>query len=241
MAELTLQHFLGAGRDFEAAQYGIMGALQDVRRAFARSEIYPELADLIELMATLKTVLQRGKDLREALPRRIREIDVQEGEITYEPLPPGADGSAFLEDLIGWALPRIETTVEEGRTIYDFVEDNLRVEEVGILPLYTEEGYLFIPDRRSGVMHVLRYHLSIITRADERYRSLRTSYVKSLRQPGVSAPPSRVKIDLLAENREWPNPATYLIDADIDFPFEQTLLPVAKRKLMLYLCRGGTA
>ena len=32
-----------------------------------------------------------------------------------------------------------------------------------------------------------------------------------------------------------PNPATFLMDTELDFPFDTTILPVAKRKLMRHL------
>jgi hypothetical protein len=37
---------------------------------------------------------------------------------------------------------------------------------------------------------------------------------------------------LIAEHRELPNPATYLCQTELDFPFQETILPVAKRKLL---------
>jgi hypothetical protein len=34
---------------------------------------------------------------------------------------------------------------------------------------------------------------------------------------------------------DLPNPATYRCEVDIDFPYQDTVLPVAKRKLMAHL------
>jgi hypothetical protein len=47
--------------------------------------------------------------------------------------------------------------------------------------------------------------------------------------------PQALKLSLMEERRELPNPATYFFDSDLDFPYEATMLPVAKRKLMRYL------
>ena len=39
-------------------------------------------------------------------------------------------------------------------------------------------------------------------------------------------------LELIEANRDLPNPATYLFETDLDFPFNETILPVAKRKFL---------
>ncbi len=235
MNGLNLNLLLGVGSDFEQAQYTILAELAASRRAFGRNEIYPHLAGLVDVYHAVGAVLQQGRSLREALPRTLRRIDLQTGDLHYAPAYPSDERMAYLEEVMAWALPHIERTIEEGRTIFDFVEERLRVEQVGLAPLYDEEGYLLVADRAAGVVHVLEYALSIITRAEERFRSLRTVYLYAA--PEAEGAPGQIKRRLLAERRMLPNPATYFVEAEVDFPYEPTLLPVAKRKLMQRLCR----
>lgn len=234
MSGLHLDHFLRAD-DYESAQYRILGRLQEVRSAFSNNEIYPHLSGLISLYGTLNDFLQRAQDFQDRLPKEIKGIDLAQQRMIYERRQVDLGQMSYLQDLIEWALPHVQAAIEEGRAIFEFVEEHLHLEEVGVMPSYVEEGYLLVPDRASSLLHVLQYTLSIFTKADERYRSLKTVYVKSIRQGTVHAPPQRIKLDLLAEHRELPNPATYFFDTELDFPFEQTMLPVAKRKLMQYL------
>lgn len=242
MAGLHLDHFIRAGSDFESAQYRILGQLQDVRRAFSNNTIYPYLGNIIALYGDLQKIVESADGLQGASPREIQSLDLATGRILRAPVGEAWSDLAFVEDLIRWALPHVQAAIEEGRAIFEFVEDHLRVEEVGLVPSYLEEGYLLLPDRAAGVLHILQYHLSIFTRADERYRSLKTQYLKSVAHGAVHVPPQRVKLDLMAEHRDLPAPATYFLATDLDFPFEETMLPVAKRKLIQYLAtRGGTA
>ena len=44
--------------------------------------------------------------------------------------------------------------------------------------------------------------------------------------------PEALKIDLIKEFPELPNPATYSFNIEVDFPFNETILPIAKRKLI---------
>ena len=239
MTGLRLDHFIHAAEDFESAQYRILSELQQARQAFTRNVIYPHLGELINLYSTLHTIVQQLEDIREAFPGSITGLDPNSYQIIYEKPSLGSNQMGQVEDLIRWTMPYLQAAIDEGRTVFEFVEEHLRMEEVGILPSYVEEGYLMLPDRLDRQLHVFQYTLSVFTHTEERFRSLKTTYVKSIAQEGVYLSPQSIKLELLSENRALPNPATYFFSTDLDFPFEPTVLPVAKRKLMQYLARQG--
>lgn len=241
MGKLQLDVFLAAGHDFEQAQYRVLAGLKHTRRAFSQNVIYPHLREMIELHNTLNTIDQRLEDVENAMPGEVRAIDLGAKTIVYEKPGMGPEELEDLRELVRWALPHVQSTIEEGRAVFEFVDENLHLEEVGIVPSYLQEGYLILPVRERKQMHVLRYSLSIFSKAGERYRSLRTSQVKSMPQGAVYPSPQAVKLDLVAEHKELPNPATYFFATKLDFPFEATMLPVAKRKLMRYLSEEGRA
>lgn len=235
MQGLSLDLFVKADQDFESAQYRVLGGLKGMRDAFTENVIYPHLGSLIELHSSLQGVLENLGQLRAAAPRRASGIDLAQQTILYEDHAIDKGEIAFVEDLIEWALPLIREAIEEGRTIFEFVDGHLTLEEVGIVPSYVQEGYFIVPDRLGSRLHVLQYSLSIFTRADERYRTLRTSAVKTVDEWNVAVSPNTIKLDLLREKRDLPNPATFVIATAIDFPYEDTVLPVAKRKLLRHL------
>lgn len=242
MYGLRLDHFMRAHVDYEQAQYCILSGLQQARQAFSRNIIYPHLGELVVLHHTLNDIIKQLNDLRNALPSEVSGVDWEAQRVVYRQQELGPDQMSYVEDLIRWALPRVQDAIDEGRTVFEFVEDNLHLEEVGILPSYLEEGYLLVPDQQRGEFHILQYSLSVITRADERYRTLKTSHVRSFSHRGVLPSPHSIKLQLVAEYRALPNPATYFFSTDLDFPYEETMLPVAKRKLMLHLAgQGGAA
>lgn len=235
MGGLTLDAFVKAHEDFESAQYRILNGLKEMHEAFTANTIYPHLGSLVELHTTLKSVLENLDQLRAGGPRRAVGIDMIEQALVYENEPMSSRELTFVEDLIEWALPLIRDAIEEGRTIFEFVDENLRLEEVGIVPSYVQEGYFIVADRLGLRLHVLQYNLSIFMKADERYRTLRTATVKTIEQWSVTQPPTVIKLELLEEKRDMPNPATFMVDTPLDFPFEDTVLPVAKRKLLRHL------
>lgn len=228
---IDLSLFTAAVHDYERTQYEIMGALKSVQDEFAQNRIYPYLADLVGLHSSLMNIRRESEDMKKALPRRIKSIDWDNMEVVYEQSELEDEEAALVEELIDWALPHIRETIEEGTTIYEFVEENMSVETVGLIPSYVEEGYLFIPEHSDGKMHVIRYAVSLFTGPDQRYRSLKTTLLKSLPADSVQSTPEHVKLELM-ETEDLPNPATYFFDTDLDFPFDGTIFPVAKRKLL---------
>lgn len=230
MPALDLAFFTGIS-DEEGSRYRILGGLQEVGRAFASNRVYPHLADLIHLRAALRRLAEASEPLRPRGP--LTGLDLDEGALRYGE-PEGA--APPFDALVVWAMPRIEAAIDEGRAIFDFVEERTAVEAVGIVPSYQDEGYLLVPD--GDVLRVIRYGVSLFTRADERFRSLRTA---SLEGVPAAAPPHELKRLLARRHPDLPNPATYRVATDLDFPVDETMLPVAKRKLLQYLALGGPA
>ncbi|MFB6247839.1 MAG: hypothetical protein ABEL97_04640 [Salinibacter sp.] len=232
MKSLSLELFTGAVDDIEQTQYQILAGLQRAESAFEQRRVYPHLGRLVKLHQGLRTVLERTENFRSPETGRITGIDWDEASVTYE--WPELEGTEMtvVEDLIRWALPQIRSTIEEGREVYEHVEENTELETVGIVPSYLQEGYLMVPDRERAVLHILRYELSTIHEEGEKHRALRTVHCKTVEQDGVDVHPSTIKLDLLEERRDLPNPATYVSSTDLQVPYKETLLPVVKRRLI---------
>lgn len=242
MAELRLNHFLTAIHDFERAQYTVMEGLTKARRAFSKNIVYPYLSSLVNLYDSLQQIVSGMDIVEKGLPRRLEDIDLNSYTLKYDYQSLDGDQLAVVKELVSWTMPLLQDAIEEGRTIFEFVEENLSIGEVGLIPAYVEEGYLLIPNLKEKTLHILKYDVSLFTDAKERYRSLRTAHVKTIPSRIIKRSPHSIKLELIEENRALPNPATYMCDTEIAFPYEETVLPIAKRKLMRYLyTQGGLA
>lgn len=188
-------------------------------------------------------ILRRSEDVRGALPKRIKRVDLEAKEVIYESAELDRTEMEEVRTLIEWAMPHLKEAIEEGRAVFEFVDERLHFEEVGLVPSYLQEGYLLVTDHESEALHILQYSVSIFTGPDQKYRSLKTTHLKRLPHSGVHPSLQRIKLDLVEEHRsELPNPATYFVDSELAFPFKPTVAPVAKRKLMRWLHeQGGSA
>jgi hypothetical protein len=239
--KLNLESILAGPSDTELNQYRILQALKERREQFSHNRLYPWLAELLQLAGDMQNLQQRRDGMIQQLPQRLREVDMENMNLVYEPA--GSETPEFLKimDLVAWVLPRVLEAVEEGTGIYDFVDQHLRIDEVGIVPAYREEGYWFVQDPRGALVHLLRYEISIFTASQERFRSLKTTGLGTVEGGTVRRSPQSLKLELMRKYADLPNPATYTCDVDIDFPFAETLLPVAKRKFMAHLASQGVS
>jgi hypothetical protein len=85
-----------------------------------------------------------------------------------------------------------------------------------------------------GNTWVYHYRLSFFEKHDEKYRSIKTAYVDNLRR-SISNSYESIKADLIRHRNELPNPAVYAVEIDLSFPYNETLLPIAKRSLVKYI------
>lgn len=229
---LSLDLFTKVHDDLEKRQYVILGELKAISTEFQYYKVYPHLTELVELRRTLKEVTDRLSDLRNRFPKRISRIDWVNQIIEHEVVfVDGTDLSA-VEELIDWALPHIEKVIQEGAAIHEFVEKELSVEHVGIIPNYREEGYFFVPDNKQSRLNLFRFEVSIFRSSEDPYRTLKTRFLRYVKQGSARLSPASIKLDLIRREKELPNPATFAFDTRLDFSFHQTILPVAKRKLM---------
>jgi hypothetical protein len=237
MERISLDTFLSAETDLEMNQYRILGGLKELSLELDRKKIYPALAQLIELKNSLDQIKAARNNLSGKFPKEIKSFNIKEQTITLK-TPEHFNNPQNVEivfDLIDWALPVIQCKIDEGIVLFDFVEKNIFLEQVGILPIYKEAGYFMITDNIASELQVHRYESSLFYSGKEKFRSLKTEFVKSEWQTMLKKSPESIKQSLMQERHDLPNPATFVCNTELDFPFTETIFPVAKRKLMAAL------
>lgn len=237
MEKLSLEIFFDSELDLEMNQYRILAGIKSAYTDFCQKKIYPSLGNLIKLNRELNQLKEERNNLKQKFPRKIKDFDISNHKVIYE-TSKHLELNDKIENiflLIDWALPQIKEAIDEGTVLFDFVEENMLMKQVGILPIYKEEGYFLITDNIALELQVHRYECSIFTSGDEKYRSLKTEYVKTEKQGIIKRLPETIKQEIIKERSDLPNPATFFLDTELDFPFTETIMPVAKRKMISYI------
>ena len=142
-----------------------------------------------------------------------------------------------LEEIIQYSEGEMKTTISNGAEIYEFVEDSLTISPIGLIPLDVQEGYFFLSAGNHKEVRVYQYRMSIFEKHDEKFRSMKTAYLEQLHRSFVHTY-ENIKYELIKKRTDLPNPAVYSIETELQFPVEETVLPIAKRRLVKYISQG---
>lgn len=223
--------------DFELKKYTLLAYLQQINSHFDESRLYPQLADLIFHYNNIVAFRENKKHLQEHFPKKLTGVQIEKLQVLYEQMIDDNELMQQLEEIINYSAGEMKTTITNGTEIYEFVESSLSINPVGLVPLDVQEGYFFLSAGNTKATRIYQYRLSIFEKHDERFRSIKTSFVDTLQRSLVYTYES-LKTDLIKNKKEFTNPAVYSIETGLNFPVEETLLPIAKRSLVKYISVG---
>ena len=234
MKTLSETWFADGYIDFELKKYTLLAYLQEVNKYFTESKLYPQLADVIFQYNNLLHFKTNKEYLKQQFPKRLSQIDLQRLELLYEAIIEDDEMMDQLEEILHYSLAKLKGTIKGGTEIYEFVEDRIGINPVGLVPLECNEGYFFLRDGNYRDTKVYQYRLSIFEKHDEKYRSIKTEFIAGWQRNYVNTC-ENIKAELIRNRSFMPNPAVYSIETDLNIPVEETLLPIAKRSFVRYL------
>lgn len=234
MKQLSETWFAEGYIDFELKKYTLLAYLQEVNKYFTENKLYPQLADIIFHYNNLVAFRENKKFLQEHFPKKLTGMQMEKLQVLYEQMIQDDELMQELEDIINYSASNMKQTILNGTEIYEFVENKLTISPVGLIPLDINEGYFFLSSGNTKSTRVYQYRLSFFEKHDEKYRSIKTSYV-DVKQRGFTSTYEHIKTDLIRNNSMLPNPAVYSIEINLSFPVDETLLPIAKRSLVKFI------
>lgn len=220
--------------DYEYKKYVLLAYLKTVGESFGRVELYPFLADLVFHYRNLLMVKDNKDLIFESFPKEISKEDFARLELSYKKI---VDDDATMQEIasiIEFAIPKIKGSLDEGSQIYEIVESNCEISPIGVTPLYTTEGYLFVTQPPAKETNLYRYQISIFESANEKVRGLNVQFLETFRK-GLVQSYEHIKLDLIKRFSDLPNPATFLAASRMRFPYDATLMPVVKRLLVKHI------
>jgi hypothetical protein len=220
--------------DFEYKKYLLLGYLKSVSDHFTESKLYPSLSELMGHYRNVLAIKENKQNLFDRFPGNLTGADLSKFRLMYEKLVNDDQVMNEIETIIEFSIPRFEKYISEGKAIYDLIESKLNIFPVGIMPLHADEGYLLIKYSPAGDTLVYEYQITIFENPDERYRGISTEFLCSYKN-SLSNTFESIKQDLIRYHRKLPNPATYVVESELEVPLQETLLPLAKRTLVKFV------
>lgn len=223
--------------DYEYKKYLFLAFLQKQEAAFKDKRLYPAMGELIsqhQYMSSLKAVKEQ---FQANFPKKITGLDDKKLALIFENIESDSLELEIINAIIDFALPKVEQEMRVGKEIYLDAEKGVSIEPIGIMPIQKNDGFLFVKPFGDRVVQLYRYQLSSIQLAGEAFKGIYLHYqgtfVKRLSETFET-----LKLKLINEHHLKYLPATYLVEYSVFYPYEETILPVAKRKVMAYLANS---
>lgn len=224
--------------DFEYKKYQLLAYLKGVKDSFNKVELYPFLSDLVFHYRNLITLRDSQLIIRDSFPKELSKESLKNLEVTYQRIVEDDLTMQEIEAIIEFALPQFKSSLDEGSYIYEYVESKCEISPIGLTSLYTNEGYLFITQPPEKETWVYRYQTTLFEQSSETLRGVHTRHVLTMER-SISNTYEDMKLNLIRQYSELPNPSVYLVLSKLCFPFDQTLMPVAKRLLVKQISKAA--
>ncbi|TNE81265.1 MAG: hypothetical protein EP332_03865 [Bacteroidetes bacterium] len=220
--------------DFEYKKYVLLAYLQQVQHDFKQPVLYPHMAELIEHYRKLLDFNKATEVVKEMNKGELSGIDLERFQLLYEQTLQNDKVMLELESIVDFALPQFKYHLSQGKEIYEDIEQQLSLVPIGIVPLYKQEGYLLLKSNEVSETRVYEYRITLFQNAHEKFRGIHTHYIDTFRNSLINTFEG-MKKNLIQQRKKLPNPATYLIESEKQYPVDGTLLPIASRMLVRYL------
>lgn len=211
-----------------------MAYLQGVNAQFDALKLYPDLPEVEKHVKQSQQFLYSKKQFLDSLRKRIVGVDVQKMEFLYEQVEQSEEMTE-IDSILTYSLPLFQQTLTRGQNQSADIESRLVVSPVGIVPLYLKEGYLFLYRTSQKATDIYQYTIRLFDTVE--YQPVKTKYIESVSK-NVSTTFENLKLTLIRKRRELPNPATYLVESPVDYPVQETLLPLAKQMVYRMICQS---
>lgn len=220
--------------DFEYKKYILMAYLQNAKKQFGQKKVYPHLSDLVFHYKNLLTIQENKELMYKNFPERISKADFEKLKITYKKIVEDGEVMKQIEEIVLFSIPKIKNLLGDGKEIYEMIDEKIEISQVGISPIYPDEGYMFINEFQDRETKIYRYQVTVFESAEEKFRGINTSFVQTIRK-GIGETYENIKLSLIRQHTFLPNPATYLININIACPFNESAFPIAKRALVRFI------
>ena len=235
MTTLDLKKLTSCGSDWEANQYKILIKVKEWLANFNKNKLFPSIEEAIQLNLALEDLLRENIESKLWFDNEIRQ-NKNERIIVYEKAHQIGHQLDRLLDFIDWTLQLNRPVLEEGRIIKNFVEENLEIIRVSnVEKNYNGKGYFLLPDNKSGILNVYLYEIIWDWSQENLYQRIESQLVNSISKDEICCSVEDWILNFINQSEEMFEPVAYIFETDLDFPYEETMFPIAEEMLLKHL------
>ena len=232
MTNIDVKKLTSCNSDWEMNQYTLLSRVKEWESHFRKIRLYPYINDSIELHYKLADILQENLESKWWLEREAGQRVDDERIIGYEKAQQVSEQLNQLLSFVEWALRINRPIMEEGLILKEFIEDNLTIKPLSSEPNFRGKGYFSLTDNKKMVFNIYLYDLEWGWTDDEPEHTLNIKLVRSIPLTIVDSSEEELMRDFIEYSQPLYKPVAYIFKNELDFPYEETIYPVAEEKLL---------
>lgn len=236
MTTLDLKKLTSCGSDWESNQYKILIKVREWLSSFNKNRLFPSIEEAIQFNLALEDLLRENIESKLWFDNEIRGQNGNDRVLVYEKAHQIGNQLDKLLNFIDWALQLNRPVLEEGRIIKNFVEDNLILSRLSTVEKnYHGKGYFCLPDNKNQLLNIYLYEIIWDWSQDELYQRIHSVLIRSIPQNTIYGSIEEVITDFIRTSQDLHEPVAYIFETDLDFPYEETMFPIAEEMLLKHL------
>ncbi len=232
MQALNLECFLPPIEDKELNQYKILAKLKEYSKQLHTNKLYPSFAQLNLINNFMDSFLAKYRNVTISTSSKIKTSSIKTSGVNIVNDAKDNEDTLEMIEIIKWAKSLVGSLLDEGIAIYDFVFENISIDAVKPQPAYKDEGYIIIPDYKNSQLLLIKYLSSLFSSNNKPVQSLKTKLLTQVALDNTGSSIKETGLNLICRFGNLVNPAVYVCNTDLDFPFRETLFPIIKSKLL---------
>ncbi len=233
---LDVKKLTSCGSDWETNQYTILNKVKEWSNNLHRNRLFPSIEESIQLNLALEDILRDNIESKLWFDNEIRSRKFNERFIVYEKAHQIGNQLDKLFTFIDWALDLNKPVLEEGRVIKNFVDENLFIKRISTIERnYNGKGYFTLPNNKNQFLNIYLYEIILDWSEDNLYQRMSSSLVRSIPYYLIEKSIEEIVIDFINSSKTLYEPVVYVFETDLDFPFKETMFPIAEEKLLKHL------
>jgi hypothetical protein len=229
---LDISKITSCGSDWETNRYTFLQTLKTWQDELRKNKLYPALELSWQLQNKFNDILSENIESKYWLEKEVKGTFIDDRLVILEKAHQISIQLDRLIDFIKWGLNENIDLLDEGEIIKQFVCDNVSIIPYSSPDKYRGKGYILIPDNKINVYKIYLYELSINWSVNEPVEFLEMDLLRSIPFDLVNGSPSYLMKEFINHAQTLYDPMTYVCQTDLDFPFNETILPIVKSKLL---------
>lgn len=211
----TADFFFQQPIDFEHKKWLLLSFIRDIKIDFNNYILYPTLDQIKYQIQNL----EKWKYTRELyIKKKLKGLDFEKMTLIYD-IPEDSEEIKEINQIVDYSIDELEPIYRFGAKIFRQIESKIKWDRVGIMPNYKEEGYLILEIESDMLIYEYKILLGNVKLAlvDKRTKNFYNT-------------PEKIKLDLILNRKELPNPNTILAKSS-NYPLDETIVPIIQRNL----------